>query len=213
MAVDAGVKDIIYTSSTAVNDWVYMDESAREGGEMNTVFENTKQHPVTFYGATKGATELYLNAIAFKYKIKANIIRPGYTFGNPVVTGADIQSDKRFKDIVFKAVHNEDIELIKNDGTQFIWAGHLAQIYSSVLHLNVTNMMYFGLGSKFITWEKIAQETIKLTNSKSNIILKDLGWSDKPALFDVEGIKRDFGFQFNAWDKIKEHVSYYLSQL
>jgi UDP-glucose 4-epimerase len=208
LAAVAGVKEIIYTSSTAVNDWVYMDESSRTGGEKNTVFENTKQQPVSYYGATKGATELYLNAIAFNYKIKANIIRPGYTFGNPVVTGANMQSDKRFSSIVENARRNESIELIKNDGTQFIWAGDLAKIYSEIIDASVNGKMYFGLGNRFITWESIANETVSLLGSKSKIIIKDLGWPDKPALFDVEAIKRDFGLSFDSMHHIKEHIRY-----
>jgi len=149
LAAQAGVKEIIYTSSTAVNGWIYMDSRAKAEGEKNTVYENTKQQPVTYYGATKGATELYLNAVAFNHKLKFNIIRPGYTFGNPVIAGANTQSDMRFADIAGKAVRGEEIELIKNDGTQFIWAGDLAKIYLAVLDGKETGKMYFGLGNKF----------------------------------------------------------------
>jgi UDP-glucose 4-epimerase len=213
LAANAGVTEIIYTSSTAVNDWVYMDAGSHAGGEKNTVFENTKQRPVTYYGATKGATELYLNAISFEYKIKCNIVRPGYTFGNPVVEGANTQSDARFRKIVENALLNEDIEVIKNDGTQFIWAGDLAKIYLAVMKADKTGMMYFGLGNRFITWEEIAREALARVHSKSNIIVKDFGWPSKPALFDVSAIKRDFGFSFDAWEQIVQHIDYYVSLL
>ncbi len=212
LAAQAGVKEIIYTSSTAVNDWIYMDNSAKAEGEKNTVYENTKQQPVTYYGATKGATELYLNAVAFNHKLKFNIIRPGYTFGNPVIAGANTQSDTRFADIVGKAVRGEEIELIKNDGTQFIWAGDLAKIYLAVLDGKETGKMYLGLGNKFITWESIAREAVSILGSESKVLVKDLGWTDKPALFDVSSIKRDFSFSFSSWEKIKEHIDYYMTQ-
>ncbi len=211
IAAKAKVKEIIYTSSTAVNDWVYMDESSREDGEKNTVYTDTKQRPVTFYGATKGATELYLAAIAYSHKLKYTIIRPGYTFGNPVISGASTQSDIRFADIVQKAFRGEDIELIKNDGTQFIWAGDLAKIYLAVLNSTKSGKMYFGLGNAFITWEAIAHEVVSITHSKSKIMIKDLGWPDKPALFDVSEIKKDFGFSFNSRERVINHINYYLS--
>jgi UDP-glucose 4-epimerase len=209
LAVKAGVKEIIYTSSTAVNDWVYMDEISRAEGEKNTVFENTKARPVTNYGATKGATELYLNAIAFEHKIKCNIVRPGYTFGNPAVEGASMQSDLRFRKIVQSALLNTDIEVIRYDGTQFIWAGDLAKIYLATLESNVNGMMYFGLGNRFISWEKIAAEAKVKLNSRSKIVVNDLGWPEKPALFDVSAIQRDFGFSFDSWERIRKHIDYY----
>lgn len=212
LAAEAGVKNIIYTSSTAVNDWVYMDSIAKEEGEKNSVYDYTKQHPVTYYGATKGATELFLSAVAFNYNLKYSIIRPGYTFGNPVVPGASTQSDSRFSDIVGKAVKGEDIELIKNDGTQFIWAGDLAKIYLASMKSSENEKMYFGLGNKFITWESIANEVVSMLKSESKVLVKNLGWTDKPAIFDVSGIEKDFGFSFSSWEKIKEHIKYYITQ-
>ena len=55
------------------------------------------------YGATKRATEAYLMAATHRTAMRGNIVRPGYTFGNPVVPGATMQSDTRFKDIVANA--------------------------------------------------------------------------------------------------------------
>jgi UDP-glucose 4-epimerase len=211
LAAKAGINDIIYTSSTAVNDWVYMDNTAREQGELNTVYEYTKQNPVTYYGATKGSAELYLRAIGFNYKIRTNIVRPGYTFDNPAVQGADTESDTRFKDIVARALKHKPIEQIKNDGTQFIAASDLAKIYTAILGSDVDNKMYFGLGNRFITWEKITYEALSLTRSKSKVVIKDLGWPEKPALFDVGAIHRDFNLSFDSRSKITDHLNYLMS--
>jgi UDP-glucose 4-epimerase len=213
LAAGAGIKEIIYTSSTAVNDWVYMDENARRGGEKHSVFETTGQRPVTYYGAAKGASELFLNAISFEYKIKSNIVRPGYTFGNPVIEGGSTQSDLRFYNIVRSALMDKDIEIVKHDGTQFIWAGDLAKIYLAILKSDRTGIMYFGLGNRFISWEEIARETIRRTHSKSYIRVHDRGWPEKPALFDVSAIERDFGFSFDSWDRICEHIDFYVRHM
>lgn len=212
LAAESGIKNIIYTSSTAVNDWVYMDESARKLGAEASVFEHTKQNPVTYYGATKGATELYLQAIAFEYKIKTNIVRPGYTFGNPVVEGANIEADVRFSNIVKAALANAPIELIKHDGTQFIDVVDLAKIYSAILESGVAGQMYFGLGSRFITWEDIAFEAIAMTQSESELLVKHLRWPEEPALFDVTGIQRDLNLSFDGWRGIVMHLKYLIDQ-
>ena len=211
LAADSGVETILYTSSSSVNDWVYTDEEARRQGERCSVFEVTKGRPVTYYGASKGATELFLNALAFQRNLRANVIRPGYTFGNPVVADGVTQADTRFRDIVHRAMGNESIEVIRNDGTQFIWAGDLARIYVAVLESSVRDRMFFGLGSTFVPWEKVARTAIELGNSTSHLHVADRGWPEKPALFDVSAIHREFGFQFDPWERIVEHLQYYLA--
>jgi len=206
------VKQIIYTSSTAVNDWVYLSPESKSFGDKLKVYAHSKQNPVTYYGATKGASELFLSAIAFQNEIKANIIRPGYTFGNPVFDDSPVESDNRFRDIAAKALANEKINVIKYDGTQFIWAGDLAKIYASILESNNKNKTYLALGSTFITWEKIAKETILMSGSKSKIVIQDKGYAFNPNMFDVSGIKNDFGHSFDAWEKIREHIAFCLGK-
>ncbi|MGD2034289.1 MAG: NAD(P)-dependent oxidoreductase [Bacteroidales bacterium] len=207
LAARAGVKNILYTSSTAANDWVYMNNDP-EKNPVKKVTEATRLKSATYYGATKGASELYLTAIAFQNKIRANTVRPGYTYGNPAVPDGDIEPDDRFRTIVKKALNNEPIEVIKNDGTQFIDACDLAKIYSRVLDSDLKNRVYFGLGTKFITWEQIAGEAIRLCNSSSKLIIKDPGWPDEPVLFDVSAIEEDFGLAFDGWHGIPDHLNY-----
>jgi UDP-glucose 4-epimerase len=205
----AGVKHFIYTSSAAANDFVYKTETARIGGASKyNVYENTKQNPASYYGASKAATENYLNAVSFQTPMKINIVRPGFTFGNPVVEGAPIYSDKRFGDMFINIKAGKDVLVTRNDGTQFIWAGHLAEIYSSILKKGVNRTMYFGLSKNYISWETIAAEAIKMCNSDSKLIVEDKGWGE-PIMFDVAAIKRDFNLEFDPWVKLIEHLEYY----
>ncbi len=199
----AGVKKFVYTSSTAAVGYtqvVSLDETAR-----------TK--PVDYYGATKASAENFLNAVSYNYDMKCSIIRPGYTFGNPVIGGAFMQPDGRFREIVKNAKLNQDIALIKNDGTQFIHAGNLAEIYTAVLSSNFNREIYFGLSTEFITWEKIAEEAVKLTGSKSKIIFEDRGYDEKPHLYLVDKIKRDFNLSFKCSDRITDHLKYLIGIL
>ena len=210
MAAQANVKHFIYTSSTAVNDNVYMIEQNKVDGLIKSVCIDTKQHPTTFYGATKAASENYLIAQSYQSSMKINIIRPGYTFGNPVIEGGSTQGDIRFHQIVKNALENRPITVVKNDGTQFIWAGDLAKLYTKILHSYVNRKIYFGLAKNFISWETIAHEAIRKCNSRSTVEIEDRNWCADGTLFDVFDMKNDFGLEFNGWSKIPDHLDYYI---
>ncbi|MBN1214045.1 MAG: NAD(P)-dependent oxidoreductase [Candidatus Lokiarchaeota archaeon] len=196
-----GIKKMIYTSSTAAI-----------GRYDINIDSSTKCLPKDFYGATKASSENYLHAISYQYPMLCNIIRPGYTFGNPVVKGANMESDTRFRNIIESVKNNEDITLIKFDGTQFIWAGDLAKIYLKLLESNFNRKYYFGLGYKYISWEAIAKEAIIQAKSSSKINLIDKNYNSIPKLFDVSPLKKDFGLEFDSWEKIREHIKFLLDK-
>jgi UDP-glucose 4-epimerase len=209
-ASDAGCKQFIYTSSTAVDDYFYMvPENQRE--DKSKFISISKGHkPATYYGATKAATEDFLLAASYETSMKINIIRPGYTFGNPALNGAPIQSDKRFLTIAVNAKKGTPIEVTKNDGTQFIWADDLAEIYIKLLTANLNRKVYFGLSKNFVSWESIANTAVKMAGSASKIVITDAGYSDQPVLFDVSDIEKDFNLVFDPTIRIREHLDFYL---
>ncbi len=208
VAAAANVKHFIYTSSTSANDSLYMVPESMRDKSITKVTRLTKHHPATFYGATKAASEDFLMARSYLSPMRINIIRPGYTFGNPVVEGGSIQGDRRFRDIVEAALHGTPISVVKNDGTQFIWAGHLAQLYLKVLESAVNRSMYFGLSRNFVSWHAIAQEAVKKCHSKSDIQVVDKGLSDEGTYWDVSDMKNEFGLAFDPWQKIQEHLDF-----
>lgn len=199
----------IYTSSTAVDDYFYMVPEQEREDKTSLISVSYKQKPVTFYGATKAATENFLLATSYETKMAVNIVRPGYTFGNPIIEGAPTQADNRFKEIALLAKQGKPLDIIKNDGTQFIWAGHLAEIYLKILESNVNRKTYFGLSEHFVSWHDVAKEAIKLAASQSIINVTDKGYSSDPVMFDVSDIKNDFGLAFHPMPKIIEHLKYY----
>ena len=196
-AARSGISHFIYTSSTAA-------------------VGNTPPHcgvpaeppPTDYYGATKASSERYFYAVSYQHMMRCNIIRPGYTFGNPVINGASMQPDDRFRIIVKQAKTGNPIEITHYDGTQFIWAGDLARVYQAVLESDVNRKCYFGLGKNYVTWERIAKEVIQLSSSSSTIVLDDKGYDPVPSLFDVSLIKKDFGLEFKNWNRICEHLEY-----
>jgi UDP-glucose 4-epimerase len=202
MAAEAGMRHFIYTSSTA-----------GFGDFKDNMTESMKSDPIDYYCATKSATEQYMIAAAYKTRMRTNVIRPGYVFGNPVVPGAKTEGDRRFLDIIVNARKGADITVTDNDGTQFIWAGDLARLYKAVLESDVNHQIYHGLGVPFITWEKIARLAIELTGSKSRIILRPNTYRWEPYLFDLSKIRDAFGLEFDAWPHIVEHVPWLIRNL
>lgn len=200
-AIKKGAKKIIYTSSTAALGPLHDDVS-----------EDSFRKPSDFYGATKGAVELFISAYSSYYpKLELNVIRPGYTFGNPAAEGAPMEPDRRFAGICANARAGKTIDVIKHDGTQFIHAAQLAKIYSAVLEGSFKNEIFFGLGSEFTSWENIARYAVKKSGLKSKINVKDCGWPDEPRVYRVDKIKKYFGFIFKSGSTLKEHVDYLLS--
>lgn len=200
-AEKTGVKKFTYTSSTAAI-----------GKFRRIMTEAIDPRPVDLYGATKAASEAYVLGFAAKAEMHCNIIRPGYTFGNPAFPDGVTQPDKRFAVIVAAAKKGEPITVTKFDGTQFIWAGDLAQLYSLVLGSDRRRKIYFGLSSEFVTWESIARRAVEMAGSKSEIVLEDKGWEPEPNLFDMSSIKNDFGLEFTAFTEIERHLEYLVNR-
>jgi UDP-glucose 4-epimerase len=198
-AAEAGVKNIIYTSSIACF-----------GSAPNSDLGYTK--PTDYYGATKAATESYLMAVASKFGIRGNVVRPGYTFGNPCVEGGFIYSDLKLKDMVKAARKNEPIKFVKNDGTQFIWAGDLAQIYTAILHSDLNRRYFTGVSAEFRTWAQVCERIVRFLGSKSEIVLEDQGRPDVKGLpIDVSQIKEAFDFEFKTDYHMEDHIQYLCS--
>ena len=212
MAVAAGIKHFIYTSSTAAHDALYSGGRDQDIAPDNKISIASKQYPATFYGATKTASENYLMAQSFQSSMRVNIIRPGYTFGNPVITGSSMQSDSRIYDIVNAAKQNKDISVIKYDGTQFIWAADLAKLYLKVLHSECNRRTYFGLSREFTSWHRIAEEAVKLTASNSRIHVEDKGWEEDGLHWDVSDMKKDFDLDFESWSALCNHLKYLINK-
>jgi len=197
MAAEARVRKIIYTSSIA-------SFGSAPNNDMGFI------KPSTYYSATKAATEAYLMAIAAQYRIQTNIVRPGYTFGNPCVEGGPLYPDLKIINMVKSALANEPMTFTKNDGTQFIYAEDLVKVYSGLLHSDELDRGYYtAVSTEHRTWAQIAQMAVDLLGSSSQITLVDKGYPERKGMpIDVSQIKNTFGFAFKADDYMKEHLRY-----
>ncbi|HEX3680485.1 MAG TPA: NAD(P)-dependent oxidoreductase [Galbitalea sp.] len=201
-AFAAGVDRLIYTSSIAVFDDRAEDQFT----------DDSAQRPINVYGATKSAAETYLVGMAVGRSTTVAVVRPGYTFGNPVITGAPTQGMPDLPQIARAAKLGEPIEVVKNAGLQFIWAGDLARVYCAALTSQSNRRYYTSLSPEFYTWEQVARWAIELTGSKSEVVIEDTGRSVRRPPWSVEGIARDFGLRFNAEAKLKDHLAWLAAQ-
>jgi len=198
-AAAAGVERFIYTSSTAAV------------GEMDRLTTPERRpRPMDFYGATKASTESFLFAMSHRTSMRGNVIRPGYTFGNPVVAGASVESDRRFRIIVENALAGRPVEVTRYDGTQFISAGDLARLFRAVIESDDNRETYHGLAEDFVTWETIAERAIELCGSSSELQVIDRGWEPLPRRFDVSKNRSRFDLRFTGRDKLDDHLRYFL---
>lgn len=201
-AVDAGVKKIIYTSSTA---------ACGEMAPLNR--EDMVPRPMDFYGATKAATESYLRAFGHKYGIQVHVVRPGYIFGEPVVSGARSQPDRRFADLARAAKAGEAVSLVAHDGTQFLHAADIAEVYLALVDHQAKNpTLHYALSHQWRSWAEVAALAAEILGRPVSVDLEDKGYGKDPFLFSVQGIRDDLGLEFGNLDRLREHVRWELSR-
>jgi len=201
-AVDAGVKKIVYTSSTAAC------------GEMDALNgEERVPKPVDFYGATKAATEAYLRGFAHKCGIQAHIVRPGYIFGEAAVEGAHAQPDTRFRDLVRAIAHGDEFRLVKHDGTQFLHVQDIAQVYLALLSHDRSPTLHYALSREWTSWETVGALASQVIGKPARLVLEDRGYGKDPFVFDVSRIREDFGLSFGNEQRLAEHVRWEFSRL
>ncbi|MCL2070651.1 MAG: NAD(P)-dependent oxidoreductase [Oscillospiraceae bacterium] len=208
----AGVEKFIYTSSTAVLGHYEPDME-----------ESLAVSPTGLYGSTKAAAEAYVlgfreygaesGTIGEQVTMKRNIIRPGYTFSNPPYPGASSQLDRRFRDITDSVVKNHPIQLVKNDGTQFLSAEQIAEVYLALLESDLNEQIFFALSDTYITWERIAQIALEeYPESRSTIELYDQGYGETPMMFSVKKMKDVLGLEFTGESEVRKHIRWNLEQ-
>jgi UDP-glucose 4-epimerase len=196
----AGIRRIIYTSSTAA-----------VGEQRGDDREDCPLRPTDYYGATKASTEMFARAFARTTKVPVHVIRPGYIFGEPVVEGASVYSDKRFRNICHAIRDGQPVRLIQNDGTQFLHASNLAKVYESLLTHEAGFSTHFALAKDWCSWADIARMAMAEHGREVPIEFEDRGYG--PALlYDLSAIERDFGLAFPSREQLRAHVRWVLTQ-
>lgn len=211
-AEQAGVKNFIYTSSTAAM-----------GPLRNNMDETALLMPGDLYGATKASTEMFLLGFNQYYsgqgvygesvRMRRNIIRPGYTFSNPAFEGGASQSDVRFKQIATAILKNEDVVYSSSNGTQFLSAGQIAELYVKLVESDLNKEVFLALGKKFVSWLDIANLTKELVvSSTSRVIDSDAGVASEPSFYNVSKMERVFGLSYAGDEELRAHVQWHVDR-
>jgi UDP-glucose 4-epimerase len=212
MAEKAGVRNFVYTSSTAAM-----------GRFFDGMDETVHCQPTDLYGATKASSEAFLLGFCQYYSgqgaperlvsMRRNVIRPGYTFSNPAFEGGASQSDKRFRNIARAVLKGENISWSINDGTQFLSSAQLAQVYIRLIESELNKEIVLALGSTFTTWVEIIQMAIDLVPSTATkLLIPDGEVKRKPELITVNKLNRLFGLSFDATGDLREHVKWNINR-
>jgi UDP-glucose 4-epimerase len=211
-AEEAGVKNFVYTSSTAVY-----------GRCFNGMDEDAPLYPDDLYGSTKAASEKYLLGFNQRYTgqgaqgqrtlMRRNIIRPGYIFSNPGFEGGASQSDTRFRNIARAVLKGDDIVLSRNDGTQFLSAQQIAHVYLKLVESDLNREIFLALGRTFTTWEEITRWAIEMTpGSRTKITYAADEPEREPNMVNVDKIRRVFSLSFDATADLRDHVRWNLDR-
>lgn len=196
----AGVGRIIYTSSTAANG---------EMTPLNTA--DRASRPTDLYGATKAATEMFARAYA-SAGLQVHVVRPGYVFGEPALEGGRSQPDRRFHELCARLQEGSPIDLVRHDGTQFLHAEDIAEVYLRLLSSDARFSLHYALSSQWRSWEWIARQAMDLAGRDVELRIEDRGYGEEPYLFDVSGIRDDLGLSFGNEERLRGHLRWELSR-
>ncbi len=196
----AGVKGVVYTSSTAANG----EMEPRNG-------EERQPRPTDLYGATKAATEMFARAYA-RQGLPVHVIRPGYIFGEPAVPGARSQPDRRFREICRAVREGRPVRLVKHDGTQFLHAADLAEVYLATLGDPAPFTIRYGLSRDWVSWEQIARWAMEAAGREAPVELEDRGYGAEPFRFDVSRLEGELGLSFPNEERLRAHVAWELGR-
>ncbi len=198
-------------SASSVRRIIYTSSAVATGEYRSSMDANTASRPIDYYSATKSAAEGYLLAISHRTGMRCNIVRPVYTFGNPLWPGGPTQPDATFRNMASSAVNNLPISIIKNGGVQLIPATTLATLYERLIsHCDTRNILIAGSDRQY-SWRSIAESIISKLGSSSEIIMEDLGWSSEGSTWSNQETKQLVPEVAECDVELENHIEYVCS--
>jgi len=194
-----GVKKFIYASSSSVYS---------EPPQHLPVDENHPTRPLTIYGASKLAGELYCDA--YSKSMDITILRYCGAYG--------IGQDKHYATYRFvnQALNNEPIT-IYGDGSQtsdFTYIGDI--IKGTILAMKKNKPGVYNISSgEETSIRELAEEVINLTDSDSKIIFTNEN-TNRPFRFflDIKKARKNFGYSpFSLRKGLSEYISELMNKI
>ncbi len=173
------VRNFIYASTMSVYS---------EPPKYLPVDEKHPTHPSTIYGASKSCAEIFCNI--YSKVMNVTILRYGGVFGK-----GQHQHEAMFR-FIQQALKNKPITIYGsgNQTTDFVYIDDVVEGTILVLEKNKTGVFNIGSGQE-TSIKELAKKIIKITNSKSKILLVNKK-TDRPFRFflDIKKAKIILGF-------------------
>ena len=195
-AAEAGVEQLIYTSSTAVHrPWSPSMDALQQ------------LRSTDYYGATKASGEAFLSAVCHQHAMRGNVLRPGAVVGGPAVTGAPVRIDRRIAGMIEAARRGETLRVVRGEGRQFIAAGELARLYLALLASGCNHERFIAVAPEVIAWEEIA--SLVLEQVGAGRLEVDESEPTAPAVFDVRHTEQHLGLIPSARPALREALRFH----
>jgi len=193
----AGVSRTFFVSSTAVHRPFH-----------ERMVEDDKLVTADIYGATKAAGEMFLWAACANHNMGGLVIRPGPIVGPPAFAGASFRSDSRLETFVEKARRAEPIHLEEGTGRQFVDVRDVADVILKLIRSSRVNETYICVAREITPWEWIARRIIKLTGSKSTVVVEPPPLEWPLPYFDVGKLEEHLGMVLHSQPAMDAHLAY-----
>ncbi|MCW5937043.1 MAG: NAD(P)-dependent oxidoreductase [Fimbriimonadaceae bacterium] len=197
-AAEAGVRRMVFTSSTAVHR--PFQERMSEADVLR---------PQDAYGATKAAGEAFLWAVAATYGVSATVVRPGPTVGPPATPGARFHCDRRLVAIAQGARQGDEI-VVEPGARQFTCVQQLASVYGKLLEGEPRPGTFLAVDPEPATWEEVAQEAAFLAGTRPTVRVD--GAPEPEHRFDVSRLATKLGVEIDSRPALRAHLAYLLKE-
>jgi Nucleoside-diphosphate-sugar epimerases len=155
-ATTSGVRSFIYASTAVVYGHALhhpmteahpcLIEEARK--PLYALGKRTAEELCRYYDKTRG--------------LPVTVFRFWWAFGDAI-------GGSHLRDLIWKAVNNQPIELVRGAGGAFVTMADLEKAFMLAASLPAASGQTYNLGSIFLTWEEIVNIIIRLTDSNSSI--------------------------------------------
>lgn len=197
LAARAGVRELVYTSSTAV----HRPFSARMSG-------SDPLAPADVYGATKAAGELFLRAACATHGARGHVVRPGPVVGAPAFPGAAWRTDRTLLGFAEAARAGAPIHVLCGDGRQLVGARALARVLATLAvgEASSAGAPLVCVSRELTTWESLARGIVARLGGRSELVVEEPRAGHVVPHFEVDALERSLGVVLDARAEIEQHL-------
>ena len=191
----AGVKRSLYLSSVAVHRPF-----------TSTMSEEDPLQPTDLYGATKAAGELFLRAACAAHAMTGVVLRPGPVVGPPAFPGGSFRSAHRITEMVTAAVEGRAIEVVQNEGRQFVDVRTVAKAIRLLTRVENPHPTTICVDRDPILWERVAQTVVDCLGSRSEVQCVPRKSAAPVPRFRTERVEELLGGPLDAHEALQKHI-------